>query len=120
MGSRPLTPGHIETVDEIDKLAVLEALEQGAGRLLQIVPPHVGHLVGMCTGHETHHLFVENTQAVHIALGRMAAHQLLADADAQHWLCERTNHLVQTMLAQIAHGIAGLALSGKNHTVSMT
>ena len=34
-GYRPLTPGHIETVDEIDKLAVLEWLEIDEPRLEQ-------------------------------------------------------------------------------------
>ena len=46
-GYCPLAPGDIETVDKIDKLAALEILEQRTGRLLQVVPTHVGNLVGM-------------------------------------------------------------------------
>ena len=83
----------------------------------EAVPSHVGYLVLMLLRDESFYFRVEDAQAVGIALFRMTAHQLLSDANAQDGLREGTNHLVQSVLAKVAHRVARLALTRENHTV---
>ena len=73
----------------------------------------------MFFGNEAYHIRVKDAQTVHIAFGRMAAHKLLAYADAKHGLGKRTDNLVQTPFAQILHGVAGFALTGEYNLVGL-
>ena len=49
----------------------------------------------------------------------MLAEQLLTDADAQHRLAKTADHLVQTVRAEIGHGMARLSLTGKYHFLAL-
>ena len=72
----------------------------------------------MALGTETFHLGIKYAQALGVTLLGVAAHQLHTDADAQDRLAERAYHLVQSPLTQVSHSAAGLALTGKDDTVS--
>ena len=66
---------------------------------------------------ESLHLCVEDAQAICIAFFRMTAKELLTYADAQNWLCEGTNHLVQSALPKVVHRVAGFTLSWEDDAV---
>ena len=71
----------------------------------------------MADRHKALHISVEDAQTVHIALLRVAAHQLLAYADAKDWLRKGTYHLVKPTLPQVVHRIARLALTREDDSV---
>ena len=71
----------------------------------------------MTGGAEFHHIYGEDAQTVGVAFFRVAAEQLLSDADAQYRLRQRADDFVQAVLAQVAHCLAGFSLSGKDNTV---
>ena len=75
------------------------------------------YLVLVAEGTEALDVGVEDAQTVHIALFGMAAHELLADADAQHRLRERAYDAVQPVLPQIVHRARSLALTREDYPV---
>ena len=75
------------------------------------------HFVFVPCRTELLHVHGEDVETIGVALLRMAAHQLLSDADTQHWLGERTDDFVKPMLTQVTHRLAGFALSGEQHLV---
>ena len=104
-GCRFFADGHIEAVDEIDERSPLpapplgECFEKRGSDCSRSTPtkgerrggyyfisPHMRYLFLVPEGHKALHLGIENAQTIHIALFRMAAHQLLADADAENGL----------------------------------
>ena len=68
---------------------------------------------------EAFHLRIKHADAVHVALLRVTAQQLLTDADAQHGLSQVADQFVQSAGLQIRHRPAGLALSGEEHLVGL-
>ena len=77
-----LTARHMVTVYEIDVVSFGDALEEGSAEACETVPTHGGNLFLVTGGDETVHVDVEDAKAVGVAFFGMAAHQLLADADA--------------------------------------
>jgi len=71
----------------------------------------------MAGGLEATDISIEDAETVYVTFVTVAAEQLLTDADAKDRLGERTDDLVEAMLAQVIHGTASLALSGENYTV---
>ena len=115
-GRGELADGDVEAVDEIDKGAVF----QGPVSTLHgpdLIPPHVGHLVLVANGLELQDIHGKDAQTIGVALLGVAAHQLLPDADAQHRLLQRADDLIQSVFAQIAHCLAGFALSREEDTI---
>ena len=74
----------------------------------------------MPLGLEAFHIDIKNADALCVTLFRVAAQQLLSDADAQHGLLQVTDDLVQPALTQVSHRRAGLALSGEDYAVSLS
>ena len=68
---------------------------------------------------KAHHFGIKDTQAVRITLLAVSAHQLLPDADTQDRILQVADNLVQAMLPQVTHRIAGLPLSGEQHLVCL-
>ena len=62
-------------------------------------------------------LSIEDAQAVDVALFAVTAHQLQADADAQHRLTKAHNKLVEAVFAQVGHRRGSLSHPGKYHLV---
>lgn len=112
---RELAQRNVEAVDEIDVLVVKDI---AVGGIFDNVPPHVRHFVLVALRTKTEHIDGEDAEAVGVALLGVTAHQLLANADAEHRLLERTDHLVEAALTQVTHRLTGLALPWKQHLVS--
>ena len=73
----------------------------------------------MLNGLESLHVGIKHTDAVGIALFRMAAQQLLSNADAQYGLRQLAYDAVQAPGTQILHRPTRLALSGKYYPFSL-
>ena len=84
---------------------------------LNAVPSHVRYLVFVTNWHEALDLCIEDAETIHIALFRVATHQLLTDADAQDRLIQGNDNLVEAALTQVVHGTGSLALSGEDDPV---
>ena len=86
---------------------------------LQTIPSHGGHFVFVTLRTETFHIHIEDADAIHVTFFRMAAQQLLSDADSQYRLLQRSDHLRQTVGMQVFHGAPCLSLSWKDHMTGM-
>ena len=84
---------------------------------VDVVPSHVGNFERRVVGFETHHVGVENSEAIDVAFFGVSAEELLPDADAQQWLCDAANEFVEPVLLQVFHGGTCFADAGKNHFV---
>ena len=111
---------HVEAVDEVDILPLDACVEECRPRVGQRVPAHLRHLqvVGVGGGQgELPDGHVEYAEAVGVALVGVAAHQLHAEAHAQHRLPQRHDEPVHARGPQVRHGGAGLAHAGEYHLV---
>ena len=88
-------------------------------QVVDTVPTHLWHLVGVLRGLETLNVQWEDAQAVRIALFAMTAHQLLAYADTHNWLAKVAYYFVQPMLAKVRHSCTCFALSREKHAVGL-
>ena len=79
---------YIEAMYEVNEFFLVETLEQIATRIGQCVPSHVRHFVLVAHRLEFLHVDVEDAQAIRIALFRVSAHQLHAEADTQYRLLQ--------------------------------
>ena len=82
-----------------------------------LVPPHVRHFLLVAFGAEAEHVHGEDSEAVGVALLGVAAHELLPYADSEHGLAQGADNAVEAVGSQVAHGLAGLALSREEHSV---
>jgi hypothetical protein len=76
------------------------------------------YLVLVSLGLKALHFCVEDAETIHITFFRMAAHQLLPNADAQNGLREGWDDFVETSLLQVVHGCACFALTREDDAVS--
>jgi hypothetical protein len=95
----------------------VKSVEQLASGVADGVPPHLRNLQTLVLRTESHHIRIEYAKTVRIALCAMAAHQLHADADAQHRLLQILDEQIEFMLLQVCHSAASFALSRENHPV---
>ena len=115
-GRGELADRDVETVDEVDKGTIFQS-PVSILRSPDLIPPHVGHLVLVANGLELQDIHGKDVQAIGVALLGVAAHQLLSDADTQYRLLQRADDHIQSVLAQIAHCLAGFALSREEYAV---
>ena len=85
-GCRTIIDWHIETMYEINKLFFSKAFKKSAIRPGNGIPSHMRYFILVPLRNETFHISIKNTQAIHIPLFRVAAHQLHAQANAQYRL----------------------------------
>ena len=96
-----------EGVDVINISVFGHAAEQRGAEAGNGVPAHVGDFEPLARGgerREPQDPRRKDAHALGVALLACEAHQLHADADAQHGLCERGDHGVETPFAEFRHG----------------
>ena len=116
-GSGKFTDGHIITMYEIDKFITGESFEQVTLQAADGIPSHVGNFFLVLPRSKTFHIGIENTQTIDIPLFGEAAHQLHAQANAQHRLTEFFNETIHATLLEMKHGSLGLSHPGKDHFI---
>ena len=94
-----------------------ESFEQTVLRCLYGVPTHMRNLVLMLLWLELEYWNIKYAQTVSAALLATAAHELLAETDAQDGLPQIFYYAVKTMRTQVFHCGAGLAYARKYYLV---
>ena len=95
----------------------VKSVEQLATGVADGVPPHLRNLQTLVLCAEPHNVCIKYAKTVCIALFAVSAHQLHADADAQHRLLQILDEQIEFMLLQVCHSAASFALSRENHLV---
>src|SRR5699024_6265000 len=83
---RTIIDWHIETMYVIEKLFFSKAFKKSDIRPGNGIPSHMRYFILVPLRNETFHISIKNTQAIHLPLFRVAAHQLHAQANAQYRL----------------------------------
>ena len=111
---------HVIAVYEINEFVRAEAFEQRAACTCQRCSIPCGALCLRAFPDGTSGLPCRKCLTVRIAFFGMAAHQLLADADAQNGLLQVAYQTVQSPRTQVSHRTTGFSLSRKKHAVGFS
>ena len=111
--------GYAEAMHVVDVFMLIDALKEWGREVVNTIPSHLRNLVFMYLGNESFYIQGKDAQTVGIAFLAVAAHQLLTDADAKHWLAQVFDNLVQIVLLEVSHCVASFALTGEEDSVGL-